>query len=179
MKSVPATAETEGKEGGGRCRNKPQERHQQLQLLHLAAQEQWTDAEMVCGSEHMALATSLPHKVALSFSGTRPARQKRVCVQGCGRSQTHPPQQRFMRSLLVFWEISTSPHKASGSFGFQWLSPPFCGIYLMASPPLSKQSTPAACTKPFCTDPGGSNICSPAGNKSSVDGEESRQVKLY
>lgn len=41
MKSVPVTPGIEGKEGGGRCRNKPQKSYQQLQLLHLAVQEQW------------------------------------------------------------------------------------------------------------------------------------------
>lgn len=73
--------------------------------------------------EQMALATILAHKPAPSPPGTRSAWQKRVYVQGSGRSQAHPPQQCFKHSLLVFWEFFTSPHKASGSSSCQWLFP--------------------------------------------------------
>lgn len=69
MKRVPVTLGIEGKEGGGRCRNK-------LQLVHPAVEEQRRDAELVHWSEHMALGTSLPHKPVPSSPGTRSARQK-------------------------------------------------------------------------------------------------------
>lgn len=49
--------------GGRRCQNKPQRKHQQLQLLHLTGlctmNKQGSNAELLSGSEHAARTTSL------------------------------------------------------------------------------------------------------------------------